>query len=345
MGSPGDMTNQPQLPLGKLPHEFLEALLAKYRQQDSRVLVGPGIGEDAAVIEFGDQLLVAKSDPITFATESIGWYAVNVNANDIAAMGATPRWFLPVILLPDRSSDFQLADSIFQQIHDACIELGIVIVGGHTEITHGLGRPILCGQMLGEVSPDRLVTTAGAAVDDDIILTKGIAIEGTAVIGMEKEADLKNRGIADHVIAAARSYLKSPGISVVRDAKTAMDVGGVHSMHDPTEGGIVTGLREIAEAAGVGLCIEKEKIPVYPETCAFCDALGLDPFGLLASGSLVLTCDSAVTASLLHAIHSAGIDATRIGQVMEPERGLIWQVGGEERPFPEFSVDELARIF
>src|SRR5512139_1257066 len=148
-------------PLGKLPADMLARLLAQVRPVDPRVLVGPGIGLDAAVIDMGDRLLVAKSDPITFATDSIGWYAVQVNANDIATTGAAPRWFLATILLPASRADEALAQEILGQIHRACTNIGVRLVGEHTEITYELDRPIVVGTMLGEVTHERLVTSSG----------------------------------------------------------------------------------------------------------------------------------------------------------------------------------------
>lgn len=332
-------------PVGKLPQGSLDALLRQLPQVDPRVLVGPRTGEDAAVIDFGDTLLVAKADPITFATEDIGWYAVNVNANDIATMGATPRWFLPVLLLPEQSTNQELVESIFRQIREACEHLGISVVGGHTEITHGLERPILSGQMLGEVRRDRLITTAGAKTGDNLLITKGIAIEGTAVLAIEKGQEAVRQGASVDLVSAAKVFLRDPGISVVREARLAADAGGVHSMHDPTEGGLATGLREVAAAAEVGLLIEGDAIPVFPETQALCRAFGLNPLGLLASGCLVLTCAKEATDGILRAFREAGIHASIVGKVTDQSEGLVWKVSGRARSFPEFPVDELAKVF
>ena len=174
-------------PLGKLPADVLARLLENIQPADPRVIVGPGIGLDAAVIDMGDRLLVAKSDPITFATDSIGWYAVQVNANDIATTGATARWFLATLLLPESHADAAMAESIFSQIHSACAAISVSLVGGHTEITYGLDRPIVVGAMLGEVTRDRLVRPSGAQPGDALLLTKGIAVEGTAIIARERD--------------------------------------------------------------------------------------------------------------------------------------------------------------
>ncbi|HOQ28727.1 MAG TPA: AIR synthase related protein, partial [Armatimonadota bacterium] len=147
--------------VGKLPAELLARLLSRHPVTDPRVLVGPAPGEDAAAIDMGDRVLVAKTDPITFATDAIGWYAVNVNANDIATMGAEPRWFLATVLLPEGAEE-RLAEEIFEQIATACEELGIALVGGHTEITYGLSRPVIAGCLLGEAERERLLPSRGA---------------------------------------------------------------------------------------------------------------------------------------------------------------------------------------
>ena len=166
------------LPTGKLPPKLLDELLARHSRPDPRVVLGPRAGEDAAIIDMGDRYLVAKTDPITFATDEIGWYAVNVNANDVACCGAVPKWFLATLLLPEQRTDAALVERVFAQIADACAALDVTLCGGHTEITYGLDRPIVVGQMLGEVAPDACLSTSGARPGDALILTKGIAVEG-----------------------------------------------------------------------------------------------------------------------------------------------------------------------
>src|SRR6056297_662393 len=163
------------LPLGKLDFSLLDKMLNKYQnKKDYRVIIGPKLGEDAAVIEYQDRYLVVKTDPITFATEEIGWYVVQVNANDIATRGAVPKWFQATILLPEKKTTEALIDTIFSQIYDACNKLNVTVIGGHTEISYNLDRPIIVGSMLGEVEKNELVSTSGAKPGDVIILTKGI---------------------------------------------------------------------------------------------------------------------------------------------------------------------------
>ena len=332
------------LPTGKLPPELLRALLKKYARCDPRVVVGPGIGEDAAIIDMGDRFLVAKTDPVTFATDEIGWYAVHVNANDVACCGATPRWFLATLLLPEKSTTSELAEAIFAQLADACGELGVSLCGGHTEITYGLDRAIVVGQMLGEAPRDGYVTSGGAQVGDALILTKGIAIEGTAIIAREKREDLRDV-VSDAILDQCADLLHSPGISVVRDAAIALEVGGVHALHDPTEGGVATSLWELAEAAQVGLVIDEAHLPVLPECDTLCGNLGLDPLGLIASGALLIAAEKGQASSIIERLRADGIDATQIGEVGRREHGCVLQANGTQRPLPVFARDEITRLF
>ena len=156
------------LPIGKIDPEILENLLLRYTQKDQRVVIGAGIGEDAAVIDMGTVLLVAKTDPITHAASEIGRYAVHINANDIAAMGGTPKWYLATILMPKGSNAKDLS-LIFSQLSKTCEEIGVIYCGGHTEVTTSVNSPVVIGQMLGEASLDNLKPSSGAKVGDDQI--------------------------------------------------------------------------------------------------------------------------------------------------------------------------------
>ncbi len=341
---------QTPYPLGKLPAEHLARLLARYAPADERVILGPGVGRDAAVISMGlpahegaGRFLVAKTDPITFASDEIGWYAVHVNANDIACTGATVCWFLATLLLPESYTDAALVDTIFDQIAGACADLGVGLVGGHTEITYGIDRPIVVGCMLGEVAPERLVRPDKTRPGDVLIVTKGIAVEGTAIIARERDNRLAE--LDESFLARCRGFLHDPGISVVRDAAVAMSAGSVHAMHDPTEGGLATGLWELAEAAGVGLVVDEAAIPILPETQTLCTRLGLDPLGLIASGTLLLAVAEGDAAPILSALENAGIAATRIGVVVEQATGVVLRSEAGERLFPRFWRDEIARLF
>jgi hydrogenase expression/formation protein HypE len=334
----------PRLALGKPPWEVLDRLFAAFPLRDPRVIMGPRVGEDAAVLDIGDRYLIAKVDPITFVAEEIGWYAVHINANDLAVRGARPAWFLMTLLLPEGQADEARLAAIFGQVQEACRAVGASLVGGHTEVTQGLDRPILAGAMLGEVEKDRLVTTAGARVGDAVLLSKGIAIEGASILAREFDRVLGERGVGPEVRARARAFVHRPGISVLPDARAALAVAAIHAMHDPTEGGLATGLQEVALAAGIGLCIDREAIPVLPECAVMCDALGLDPLGLIASGALLLTCAPDAADRVLSAWAAAGIDGTLIGHVTPPEEGCRLITRSGAMPLPRFPRDEVARL-
>jgi hydrogenase expression/formation protein HypE len=329
---------------GKLPADTLARLLAQVPHRDPRVLIGPGIGRDAAVIDNGGpKLLVAKADPVTFATDQIGRYAVHVNANDIACMGAAPAWFLATVFLPD-GAEPSLAETIFQQITDACAELGVELVGGHTEVTYRLDRPIVSGAMLGEVERDRLVRAENARPGDAVIMTRGIAIEGTAVLAREAPEALAGAGVSAKDIKRAQRLIADPGISVVREALAACNAVRVHAMHDPTEGGLATALHELAEACGTGLQVDAEAIAVLPLTRTICDALGLDPLGLLASGALLLAVADPDCEAALKAVRDTGSPASRIGSLLPAKDGVIMRANEQSKPVPRFARDEVARF-
>jgi hydrogenase maturation factor len=296
-------------------------------------------------MDIGDHYLVAKVDPITFVAEEIGWYAVHINANDLAVRGARPCWFLMTLLLPEARADEKMLEGIFTQVQDACRAIGATLVGGHTEVTQGLDRPILAGAILGEVEKDRLVTTAGARPGDAVLLTKGIAVEGTSILARECDPLLAERGVTPGVRARAREFLHRPGISVLPDARIALEAASVHAMHDPTEGGLATGLLELALAAGVGLRIEESAVPILPECRALCEALGLNPLGVIASGALLLTCPAGEADRLVAAWQAAGIPGWIIGAATRPEEGLRLVSETGEVPLPRFARDEVARLF
>ncbi len=332
------------LDVGKLPMDLLRKLLEHYQGRDERLVVGPGVGEDAAVLDMGERYLVIKSDPITFATDEIGWYVAHVNANDIATMGARPRWLLLTLLLPEGRTDEALVEALFDQVSRACAILGVTLCGGHTEITYGLDRPIAVGLMLGEVEKEDLVCTAGARIGDAIILTKGIAIEGTGVLAHERAEELAAK-VGAETVARGKGFLKDPGISVVQDAMIVCSAGSPHAMHDPTEGGLSTGLWELAHASGKRLVVDLAAVHLFPETVAFCRALELDPLGLIASGALLVTCAREESARMVEALAQEGIGAAVIGRVEEGSVSVLVETRQGLAPMRIFARDELARIF
>ncbi len=332
-------------PPGKIPLDFLQKLLKKIPLKGERIIVGPKVGEDVAVIDFPDRYLLLKVDPITLTGEKMGWYLVNINANDIVTSGGKPLWFLTCVLLPPQGDHSSILENLLKEIISACQNLGITLCGGHTEVTPELPFPVLVGAMVGEVDKDKLITTGGAERGDKIILTKGIAIEGTSIIAREKEEMLKGK-VEDRVLERAKEFLYSPGISVVKEALLAVECGGVHSMHDPTEGGLFTGLYEISQASGKGLQVEERKIRVYPETEKISSFFSINPYGLLASGSLLLTASSPQAERIVKNLREEGIPAEIIGEVIDPPpRVILITRDKERREISPFLQDELLKIY
>ena len=333
----------PNLRIGKIDPDILGKLISDYTHKEDRVLIGAGIGEDAAIIDMGSSYLVAKTDPITHVTSEIGHYAVNINANDIAAMGGKPMWFLATILMPAASSADELK-RIFSQLSESCKELGISYCGGHTEVTHSVNNPVVIGHMLGEVGRDNLKPTSEARLGDDLIMTKSSAIEATAIIALEKEKELRGH-LGNRLLARAKNYLYNPGISVVKEASVVSSIKEVHALHDPTEGGIVTGIFEIAKASDLGVEVHNDKIPISEETLKLCGSYHVDPLGTFASGSLLIAVSPSVSEDVISRLSAVGITAARIGVMMPREEGMRLIRNGENLPLPVYHQDEISKIF
>ncbi|WP_297067820.1 AIR synthase family protein [Thermococcus sp.] len=325
---------------GKVPPKILEKLVFTHLGAgDKRVLIGSGKGIDAAAIEFGDRVLVASTDPITGAEENIGFYAIHINANDVATFGARPRWFLTSILLPETADEATLK-GIVKELHENAASLGVSIVGGHTEVTPGLNRPVVVGTMLGEVNREMLVTSNGARPGDVLIVTKWIGLEGTSIIARKKRDELE-RTFGKKFTDRAGGLINL--ISVVKDALIAAKIG-VNAMHDPTEGGIANGLHEMADAAGLGFKVYADRIPVREETLKICRLYGLDPLALISSGALLIAAPRKNASTVVSALEREGIHATTIGEfVGNPNvRVLVGENGEEELPQPK--SDELWKL-
>ena len=320
---------------------MLAQLLTAAPVSDPRVIIRPGIGLDCAVVDVGDRYLVFKSDPITFATDNIGWYLVQVNGNDIATTGGLPRWLMVTMLLPEGQTDEQSVTAISEQLFAACQEYDISLIGGHTEITHGLDRPILSGTLIGEVAKDKLITPQGLRPGDRILLTKGVPIEATAVLAREFPDKLQDY-LSDTELAAAQNFLFEPGISILRDAQIAISSGQVTAMHDPTEGGLAGALWELAEAANLTLSVNPAAVPVPELAKRVCQIFGLDPLATIASGALLLAATASDTPAIVTALSDAGIRVAEIGEVVMGEMNVI-QPDGSLLPRP--ARDEIARLY
>ncbi|EEB73182.1 AIR synthase family protein [Thermococcus sp. AM4] len=320
---------------GKLPPELLEKLvLSRLPSKGKGVIVGPGTGIDGAALRV-DGTLVASSDPITGTTRRIGFYAVHVNANDVAVMGAEPRWFLTTILLPENADEGLLSEIIYEISREAK-RLGVAVVGGHTEVTPGLDRPIVVGTMLGEA--EKLVRPDGAKPEDAIIMTKWAGLEGTAIIASEREDELKEI-FGEALVERAKSLLEY--LSVVPEAMLLRNFAD--AMHDPTEGGILNGLHEMADASGLGLRIFADRIPVREETERICSFYGINPLALISSGSLLAAVPRDNARFVVERLLARGINAAIIGEFLAEKKRIMIK-GGDELPLPRPVSDELWKV-
>ncbi len=320
---------------GKLPASLLGRLLASLPALPSEVLLGPELGEDACAIELPAGVLIAASDPITLTGAEVGRYAVIVNANDVAVMGAAPRWFLATLLFPPVTTDEDI-ERLFAGVCDALGQVGAVLVGGHSEVTDAVRRPVVAGTMLGVAPGGRFVTTAGARPGDVVVQVGPVPVEGTAVLAAEARARLAS--VEETVLHAALGALDEPGISVV-DAALLAAALGASAMHDPTEGGLASGLHELAAASGCLVRVDRLRVRWFEPGLVVCAALGADPWATLTSGCLLATFPQPVAEVAVAALVKR-FDATVLGHV-ESGRG-VYDETGNEIAWPE--RDEVARI-
>jgi hydrogenase maturation factor len=327
------------LPPGKLPHDLLAALLAGLPVTHPDLLLGPAVGEDCAILRppsgAAGALLVVKSDPVTFATDEIGHYAVNVCANDIAVTGGVPLFYLPTLLFPAGTTDTALATQVFAQIGAACRRLGITVAGGHSEITAAVTQVVVAGTMIGQVAPERLVHSGGVRAGDLVLLAGAFPLEGASIIARAFGAELAQRGIAAAEVAQAAGYLHDPGISVVQMAGLATAAGLVSALHDPTEGGVATALLELALAGGVGLAVDLAALRPDP----------LAALGVIASGALLAAAAPTQVAALQALWSAHGVASAVVGRALPPEDGIFAQLQGRRLELPRFVADEITRLW
>jgi hydrogenase expression/formation protein HypE len=303
---------------GKVPTEVLQKIVFKnLGAKRDDVVLSPSVGEDAAIVQAGNEVLAVSSDPITGAEEWLGWLAVHVSANDVATRGVKPRWFNSIILLP-KNSTTELIEKICTQMDKAARQLNVAIVGGHCEVTPGIDHPIVAGCAIGVAEDGKYVSSSGAKIGDRIILTKGTGIEGTAILASDRRAELLEV-FDENFVKKAENFFEK--ISVVKDAITAFRIGGVSAMHDPTEGGVAGGLHELADAANVGFQVYEKEILIPEETRKICVYFEADPLQLISSGSLLIVAEEEKTDEILSGLSRNGVQASIIGEVTEPALG------------------------
>ncbi len=312
------------LSIGKAPPELLAAALEGL--ESGSVVQGPGVGRDAAIVDWTGadegQMLVVTSDPITFVDADAGRLAVTVNANDVFAVGGEPRWLMSTILAPPVTTATALSHLI-ADLRAACVDAGVDLIGGHSEVTDAVSRVVVSCTMIGTVERSAMIRSDGAEDGDVIVQAGRAAVEGTAILGYPH-------------------LLEAPGISVAAAARALRDVDGVHAMHDVTEGGMGTAALELAEAAGLAPELEGDDALWLPETLALCESRGLDAFGLLGSGTLLAAVSPEAVGEALAALDRAAVEAAAIGRVRRGIRATL-NFGGQRRPLSHVVRDEALR--
>jgi hydrogenase maturation factor len=331
------------LAIGKLPNDLLEEFLRQFEYMDPSVLVGAGVGDDTAAVDVSsEQVLVLKSDPITFASDAISQYAVLVNANDIATAGAVPRWLLTTLLFPPGTSALTIR-KVMNDLYHACKHWGITLCGGHTEITDAVTRPVVIGNMAGTVHRADLIEKKNMQSGDKILLTKSVAVEGTAIIAREFSDRLLALGLTQEEINNGRDFISQ--ISVLPEARLAGSSNAVTALHDITEGGLATAVEELSIAGGHRLKINMDSIPFFPLTQKIATCFNIDPLGLIGSGSLLICCKKEFYLKLKDDLHKNDIVVTCIGEVLRKGVGIEAYRKGKIADWPRFTVDEITRLF
>ncbi|MFQ3549992.1 MAG: AIR synthase-related protein [Armatimonadota bacterium] len=325
---------------GKLHSDILEKLLQDIKISDD-VIIGPWVGVDSAVVRVSNDIVIVASDPITFTTDNIGYYSVCVNINDIAVAGALPRFFLATVLLPPSSSESD-AQNVINQIKIECEKWNISLIGGHTEFTESVNSLIVNGCMIGFPIGEKIYSSAGVNVGDDLVLVGSIAYEGCSIIATHYEEKLIEIGVDKKIIHTAQNYIKNPGICILKYAIQAVKSANISAMHDPTEGGIANAIYEMAKASNVGFIIDKYAIEITKEADIICKNMNIDPLGLISSGCLLVSVDSSDTQKLIKSYNSNDITAGVIGRAVDVSLGVKYSNGEK---VAEFERDEIARIF
>ncbi len=328
-----------RLPPGKIPIDILQDVVFKNLGVKRReVVLGPTAGVDGSVLDIGNKSMIVSMDPITGAVERIGLEAVNVNANDVATFGVEPAFLVSCLMLPD-NSERQTVEAITSQMDAAAKDLGIAIVGGHCETTPGLANPIVVGCIMGLTDKGNYVTASSAKNGDKLILTKSAGIEGTAILTTDREQQLTNV-LGAEMLSNAQKYYSQ--ISVVKDALTAYKTGGVEAMHDPTEGGILGGIHEMADASNLGVRVYEDKITVEPETAKICRFFEIDPLRLIGSGALLIAADVEKAGEIIENLAREKISAAEIGEFGgNANKRLLIQKNGDAQELPRPTSDHL----
>jgi hydrogenase maturation factor len=320
--------------IGKVPNETLQKIiLDKIKNVRSDIALRPKIGEDCSAVDFGENLCVVSTDPITGAVNDIGKLSIHISCNDIASCGVAPVGIMLALLAPSYATECDL-ENIMSDVCETASALGVDIIGGHTEVTNAVNRFVITSTAIGRSDKGKLVTTSGASPDEDIIMTKTAGIEGTAIISKDNEEYLLKK-IDKATIEGAKKFINS--ISVIKEGIIAGNFGAT-AMHDITEGGVLGAVWELTEASGTGALIFKDKIPVAYETKTISEIFGIDPLRLISSGSMLITCKNGN--SLVEKLEEAGVKASIIGKTTKSLKKII-EINGILEEIPSPGADEL----
>lgn len=322
--------------IGKLPNSLLEKIVIdpinNHSVNRKEVLLKPSIGEDCAALNLGENICLLSTDPITGAVADIGKLAVNINTNDIASSGGEPIGLMVTALLPSSITEEEISH-IITDLYKEAEKVNVAILGGHTEITDAVNKPVLSCTVVGKTN--KLIPSGGAKIGDSVIMTKYAAMEGTSIFASDKRDKLK--GIDSSIIEKAKNLGNS--LSVIAEGRIGSELGA-NAMHDVTEGGILGACWEIADCSGVGIEVYEDKIPVLEETKIICNKLGVDYLRLISSGSMLIVCSNGD--EMLSALKKAGIVASIIGKIVEEGKWFI--SNGEKTVLGEPTSDELYKV-
>ncbi len=312
-------------------------------KKDKSVILGPQYGEDAAVIRLGKQDLVASADPIVFSLGRIGKLGIDIVTNDLAACGVKPRWILDILFLPDKEGGRALKD-ISKQLNSESKKRDVAIVGGHSEYVPGLKRPFVALTALGIVKKNKWVKTSEAKPGDLILLTKSAGLEVTGIVALEFGNYLRKKGISEKIIKTAVHYLDK--VSVIKEAMVL--AGIAHAMHDPTEGGVLAALQEMATASRVIIEVEEDKIPIQPVVRKISQVMKINPLKCFSSGALLVALPSNKVGRALKLLKRKRIPVTVIGKVIKKTSHpclYFYQKEGELRIIKKIIKDEFYSVW
>ncbi len=299
------------LPDGKLPPEVLEQEILPYGGAiRSEVILGPRVGEDAAVIDWPDgSFMVVTSDPIVGASRGAGRLLVTVNANDVASKGGDPAYLVTTLIFPTGTARETIRDTM-REISEACLEAGVAVVGGHTEVNEKYRYPVLSGTMIGMAK--RVLSAADISAGDLLLMTKHAGIEGMSILAADRVKAMSSvftPGEIREIASWSRDVSVLPESRVLRQ--------WARFMHDPTEGGLAGGISEISLLSGLGVDMDRDLVNVDPLTMRCAKRFGFDPMHFISSGVLLAVLPPDVVKEALRQLSDMDVQASVIGTMVK----------------------------